>query len=83
MYIGFGFLVVFVLLTIAIAPMILASISDTPKETDTDNYIDMYYLATHPDEFTGKSITTIGIVRYHSIAPMFEDFNLLAKAKKD
>ncbi len=82
LYIGFGFLVVFVLLTIAIAPMILASISDTPKETDTDNYIDMYYLATHPDEFTGKSITTIGIVRYHSIAPMFEDFQLACQSEE-
>lgn len=76
LYIGLGFLAVFVLLTIAVAPMILASISDTQKETATDNYVDMYYLATHPDEFEGKSITTIGIVRYHAMAPMFEDFQL-------
>ncbi len=76
LYIGLSFLVVFILLTIALAPMILASISDTPEETATDNYVDMYYLATHPDEFRGKSITTIGIVRYHALAPMFEDFQL-------
>src|SRR4030067_502876 len=41
LYIGLGFLGVFVLLTIAVAPMILASISDTPKQTSTDNYFDI------------------------------------------
>jgi hypothetical protein len=76
LYIGLGFLVVFVLLTIAVAPMILASISDTSKQNSTENYVDMYYLSTHPEEFKGKSITTIGIVRYHALAPMFEDFQL-------
>jgi len=40
LYIGLGFLV-FVLLTIAVAPMILASISDTPKQNSTDNYIEI------------------------------------------
>ena len=76
LYIGLGLVVVFVLLTISLAPMILASISDTSKGTATDNYVDMYYLANHPDEFRGKSITTIGIVRYHAMAPMYEDFQL-------
>ena len=41
LYIGLGFLVVFVLLTIAVAPMIFASISDTPKQTSTDNNVDI------------------------------------------
>ena len=50
--------------------------NDTSKQNSTDNYVDMYYLATHPEEFKGKSITTIGIVRYHALAPMFEDFQL-------
>ena len=41
LYIGLGFLVVFVLLTIAVAPMIFASINDTPKQTSTDNNVDI------------------------------------------
>jgi len=40
LYIGLGFLV-FILLTIAVAPMILASISHAPKQNPTDNYIDI------------------------------------------
>lgn len=76
LYIGLGFLVVFVLLTIAVAPMILAFLSDTPKQTSTDNYVDMYYLSSHAEEFEGKSITTIGIARYNASATMFEDFQL-------
>jgi hypothetical protein len=39
LYIVLGFLIVFVLLTIAVAPMILASISDTTKQNLTDNRI--------------------------------------------
>jgi hypothetical protein len=38
--VGFGFLVVFVLLIIAVAPMMVASISDAPKQI-SDNYIDV------------------------------------------
>jgi hypothetical protein len=76
LYIGLGFMVVFVLLTIAVAPMILVSISDTPKQTSTDNYVDMYYLASHAEEFEGKSITTIGIARHYGSVTMFEDFQL-------
>lgn len=41
LYIGLGFLVVFVLLTITVAPMILASINDIPKQSSTDNYVDI------------------------------------------
>ena len=55
LYISFGFLVVFVLLAIAVAPMLLAPISAVPDETATGSYVDMYYLATHPEEFDGKS----------------------------
>ncbi len=40
-YIGLGFLVVFALLTLAVAPMILDSISDTSKQTSTDNNVDI------------------------------------------
>jgi hypothetical protein len=38
-YIGLGFLAVFVLLTIAVAPMILTSISHTSKQISPDNNI--------------------------------------------
>jgi len=40
LYIGLGALV-FVLLTITVAPMILASISDTTKQNSTNNYIEI------------------------------------------
>lgn len=36
LYIGLGLVVVFVLLTISVAPMILASISDTPKQNSKE-----------------------------------------------
>jgi hypothetical protein len=42
----------------------------------------MYYLATHPEEFKDKSITTIGIVRYRALAPMFEDFQLASQSEE-
>ncbi|NLE05743.1 MAG: hypothetical protein GX638_13220, partial [Crenarchaeota archaeon] len=60
-YVGLSFLVVFILLTIILSPMIIESISYTPEETATGNYVDMYCLANHPDEFRDKLITTVGI----------------------
>jgi hypothetical protein len=82
LYIILALLIVFVLLTVAVAPMILASISGTSKQNSTDNYVDMYYLATHPEEFRGESVTTIGIVRHHSLSPMFEDFQLACQSEE-
>ncbi len=82
LYISLGFLALSVLLTIAVVPMILASIPDTPKQTSTDNYVDMYYLASHADEFEGKSITTIGIARHYGSVTMFEDFQLDSQSEE-
>ena len=82
LYISVGFLVVFVLLTIAVAPMILASINDTPKQISIGNYVDMYYLASHAEEFEGKTITTIGIARFNASNTMFEDFQLVCQSEE-
>jgi len=41
LYIGLGLLAVFVLLTITVAPMILASISDTTQQNSTSSYIEI------------------------------------------
>ena len=60
LYIGLGFLVVFVLLTIAVAPMILASISDTPKQTSTDNYADISEKDFPLEVDLGKKVFSLG-----------------------
>lgn len=44
-----------------------------------NNYVDLKYLAEHPEEFKGVCVTTNGTVRYYTSIYMFEDFWLQAQ----
>jgi len=44
-----------------------------------NNYVDLKYLAEHPEEFKGACVTTNGTVRYYASIYMFEDFWLQAQ----
>lgn len=44
-----------------------------------NNYVDLKYLAGHPEEFKGVCVTTNGTVRYYASIYMFEDFWLQAQ----
>jgi hypothetical protein len=44
-----------------------------------NNYVDLKYLAEHPEEFKGVCVTTNGTVRYYASIYMFEDFWLQAQ----
>ena len=59
LYIALGFLV-FVLLTIAVAPIIIASINDTPKQTSTDNYVDLSEKDFPLETDLGKRVFSLG-----------------------
>lgn len=47
--------------------------------TVINGYVDLKYLAEHPEEFKGVCVTTSGTVRYYASIYMFEDFWLQAQ----